>query len=166
MSTETHPTDRGGAQRVDDDVAEQLVDRGLDRDLVERARWVLPPVDVDTFEYELRFEGYSKERVRVREPEPNEMEFSEPGGVHRTTRDARLEQRDPDPAEIDREPVARYIYDPDLDWSEYASYRCRVVGCRQYCINRRDSIAHRHQYCWEHVPQHRLLPDLQALADE
>ena len=155
-----------GAQRVDDRVADRLVDRGVDRDLADRARWVVPPVSVDSFRYQLRFPGRDFESVTVRDREPGEMGPSECGGHadHTTLSQHRREQRDePDP-DIDREPVARALYDPDLDWSQYVSYRCRMGGCQEQCINRLDSHAATHRCCWECVGQHHLDPDLRTLA--
>lgn len=123
-----------GSQVVDDEARSRLREFGLSAENAARARYVVPPLDVDTFRYCVYLDGYDKVSVQKRPQREHEASYWEGGqSLSRQQRQENDEYSEAPPLPDELKPHV-----PDSpEWSQYQSYRCRF--CRFQCLNRRDS---------------------------
>ncbi|ELY64889.1 hypothetical protein [Natrinema versiforme] len=151
-----HPSRVSNAQFVDDDVAQKLLDLGADPEDVERAEYVFPSLDVDTYRHRLFFENGGQTSFKRRRKRRNESAWFESGHHIETKRDHLndLRERYGENSLPEAPDVPDEVYDPDRDWSEYRSYRCSYPWCRHQCINPIGSGPEEAERCWSCYQEH------------
>jgi len=117
------------------------IDNQADRDLLDRADSVWPPVETETYLYYLRADGRFIGSVKVRPKRPHEPA---PEQAVSEARQRRLENDDYGQAP-EVPPEHQPDVPSDVEWSEYRSYRCRF--CRFECLNRLDSPYSENDMC-------------------
>jgi hypothetical protein len=137
------------SQPVDDDVEQKLLSLGVDSTIVERVKYVHPPLETDTYRHRLYLENGKQSSFKKRPKRKHETAWCEAGSHVEKKRDVRKEIRDRNTVSPPEAPeVPDEVYDPDLDWSEYRSYKCVEVTCRHQCINPIGSEPEKAERCW------------------